>query len=76
MPSNESATRRGGKMPRTQDEMRGELDELRDELQNLTSSVKAAAATPENLESTIRNNPFAAIAIAAGIGFLYAVIRR
>jgi ElaB/YqjD/DUF883 family membrane-anchored ribosome-binding protein len=33
-------------------------------------------STQENLAMAIRNNPFAAVGIAAGIGFLYAMIRR
>lgn len=58
-----------------------EIDELRSQLQNLTSTVTVAASkqirsSQESLETAVRNNPFVAVALALGIGFLYAMIRR
>ena len=81
MPSNESDAPPGGKKPRTQEEVNSEIDELRSQLQNLTSTVRETASkqiksTQQSLETAIRNNPLAAVGIAAGLGFLYAVIRR
>ena len=54
---------------------------MRSELQNLTTTVTAVAGkqfsrTQESIEQSIRNNPIAAVGIAAAIGFLYAMIRR
>jgi hypothetical protein len=53
----------------------------RSQLQNLSWTVTDAASrrirsSQENLETAIRNNPLAAVGIAAGLGFLYAIIRR
>ena len=81
MSSSESGPRGGGRKPRTDREISSELDELRAQLQNLTSTVADAAgrqirSSQESLETAIRKNPLAAVGIAAGIGFLYALIRR
>jgi ElaB/YqjD/DUF883 family membrane-anchored ribosome-binding protein len=61
--------------------MNSEIDDLQAQLQNLASTVSNAAGrqirtTQQSLESTIRENPIASVAIAAAIGFLYAMIRR
>jgi ElaB/YqjD/DUF883 family membrane-anchored ribosome-binding protein len=37
---------------------------------------KQLTRTQDSLETSIRNNPIAAVGIAAAIGFLYAMIRR
>jgi ElaB/YqjD/DUF883 family membrane-anchored ribosome-binding protein len=81
MSSSDSGPRGGAKRPRTEQEIRSEVDELRSQLQNLTSTVTDAASrqirtSQESLERTIRSNPLAAVGIAAGLGFLYAIIRR
>ena len=71
----------GGKKNRTQEEIVAEIDDLRSQLQNLGSTVSNVAGrqirtTQASLETTIRENPIASVAIAAAIGFLYAMIRR
>ena len=81
MSSSDSVPGGGAKRPRTEQEIRSEVDELRSQLQNLTSTVTDAASrqirtSQEGLERTIRSNPLAAVGIAAGLGFLYALIRR
>jgi ElaB/YqjD/DUF883 family membrane-anchored ribosome-binding protein len=70
-----------GKKSRTQEQISAEIDDLQSQLQNLASTVSNAAGrqirtTQESLETTIRENPMASVAIAAAIGFLYAMIRR
>jgi ElaB/YqjD/DUF883 family membrane-anchored ribosome-binding protein len=70
-----------GRKSRTQEELNTEIDEIQAQLQNLAATVSNAASrqiqtTQESLESTIKANPIASIAIAAAIGFLYAMIRR
>jgi ElaB/YqjD/DUF883 family membrane-anchored ribosome-binding protein len=79
--ANESSPRPAGRRSRTQEEMNSEIDELQTQLQNLATTVSNAAGrqirtTQQSLESTIRENPIASVAIAAAIGFLYAMIRR
>jgi ElaB/YqjD/DUF883 family membrane-anchored ribosome-binding protein len=69
------------KKPKSAEEMSDQIDELRSEIQNLASTVtdvagKQLSAAQDSLETSIRNNPFAAVGIAAGIGFLYVMIRR
>ena len=79
--ANESGSRPGGKRSRTQQEIDSEIDDLQSQLQNLASTVSNTASrqirtTQNSLEITIRENPIASVAIAATIGFLYAMIRR
>jgi ElaB/YqjD/DUF883 family membrane-anchored ribosome-binding protein len=79
--ANESGPRPASRRSRTQEEMNSEIDDLQAQLQNLASTVSNAAGrqirtTQQSLESTIRENPIASVAIAAAIGFLYAMIRR
>ena len=81
MSSSDPGFRSTTKKPRSADEMSDQIDELRSQLHNLASSATDAAgkqitSAQESLVTTIRNNPFAAVGIAAGIGFLYAMIRR
>jgi ElaB/YqjD/DUF883 family membrane-anchored ribosome-binding protein len=77
----ESGARPGGKRPRTQDEINSEIDDLQSQMQNLASTVSDAAGrqlrtAQASLQTTIRDNPIVSVAIAAAVGFLYAMIRR
>jgi ElaB/YqjD/DUF883 family membrane-anchored ribosome-binding protein len=77
----DTGTSPGGKKSRTQEQISAEIDDLQSQVQNLASTVSNAAGrqirtTQESLETTIRENPMASVAIAAAIGFLYAMIRR
>ena len=79
MSSSDTGPRSGSKRPKSVEEMSEQLDELRLQMQKVASSVTDAAgkqitSAQESLVTTIRNNPLACI--AAGIGFLYAMIRR
>jgi ElaB/YqjD/DUF883 family membrane-anchored ribosome-binding protein len=61
--------------------MNSEIDELQSQLQKLAGTVSNVAnkrirTTQESLETIIRENPIASVAVAAAIGFLYAMIRR
>jgi len=61
--------------------MNSEIDELQAQLQKLAGTVSNVASkrirtTQESLETTIRENPIASVAVAVAIGFLYAMIRR
>ena len=81
MTFSDTAPRSGGKRAKSPEELSEQLDALRAELQNLTSTVTDAAGkqltrAQDILEQSIRSNPLAAVGIAAGIGFLYALIRR
>ena len=81
MSSSDTGPRSGSKRPKSVEEMSEQLDELRLQMQKVASSVTDAAgkqitSAQESLVTTIRNNPLAADGIAAGIGFLYAMIRR
>jgi ElaB/YqjD/DUF883 family membrane-anchored ribosome-binding protein len=78
---NDTGPAGGSKKSRTQEQIGAEIDDLQSQLQNLASTVSNAAGrqirtTQASLETTIRENPIASVAIAAGIGFLYAMIRR
>jgi len=80
MSSSYTSPRAGGTKPAST-EVSDQIDELRSQLQKLTSTVtsvtgKQIKSTQESLETAIRDNPLAALSIAAGIGFLYAMIRR
>jgi ElaB/YqjD/DUF883 family membrane-anchored ribosome-binding protein len=81
MSSSDTGPRAGSKKPQSAEEMSDQIDELRSQIQSLASSVTDAAgkqitSAQDSLVTTIRNNPFAAVGIAAGIGFLYAMVRR
>ena len=73
---------------RETDELASQIDAIRADIQNLTSTVgriankqmkgaqdKAMAAAGE-AEEAIRRNPLSAVAIAAGLGFLFGVFTR
>jgi len=67
--------------PQSADDISDQLESLKSDLQTVRSSISKAAsrqvdATRENLEARIRQDPLMAVAIAAGVGFLYALIRR
>jgi ElaB/YqjD/DUF883 family membrane-anchored ribosome-binding protein len=79
--ASESGPRPGGKKPRTPEEISSEIDDLQSQVQNLASTVSDAAGqqlrtAQASLQTTIRDNPLASVAIAAAAGFLYAMIRR
>ena len=81
MSSSYTSPRAGGTKPESTEEISDQIDELRSQLQKLTSTVtsvtgKQIKSTQESLETAIGDNPLAALSIAAGIGFLYAMIRR
>jgi ElaB/YqjD/DUF883 family membrane-anchored ribosome-binding protein len=72
--------RLGGTQGKSSEELSAQIDALRSELQNLTTTVtdvagKQFSRTQESIEQSIRNNPNAAVGIAAATGFLYAMIR-
>ena len=77
--SSDTPARHSDKTSRT--EISDQIDELRSEIQNLATTLinvaaKQLACAQDSLEKSIRNNPIAAVGIAAAIGFLYAMIRR
>ncbi len=58
-----------------------QIDAIRSEIQALTSTLGGVAAkqwgqAQTSAEESIRRNPFVAVGIAAGLGFLYAALRR
>jgi ElaB/YqjD/DUF883 family membrane-anchored ribosome-binding protein len=58
-----------------------DLTALRADIAGLADSVKRVAAEApdlarENLEASVRRNPLQAVAIAAGIGFVVALLTR
>ncbi len=71
----------------TQD-LAAQMEAIRADMQNLTSTVSRIAGkqvnraqnkameTKEDAEEAIKNNPLQAIAIAAGLGFLFGVFTR
>jgi ElaB/YqjD/DUF883 family membrane-anchored ribosome-binding protein len=67
--------------PRSSEDLSDEIDAIRAEIQNLASTMTKVAGRQinqahEGVESAIKSNPFAAVAIAAAAGFLYGAIRR
>ena len=73
---------------RDADDLANQIDAIRADLQNLTSTVgriakgqvnraqDAAMETANEAEEAIRRNPLQAVAIAAGLGFLFGVLTR
>src|SRR5262245_23041195 len=58
-----------------------QIESIRSEVQTLTAMVGDMATSQlsqaqSSAEDSIRRNPLAAVAIAAGLGFLYALVRR
>ena len=81
MSSSDTAPRHSDRRSRTAEEISDQIDELRSDIQNLATTVtnvagKQLTRAQDSLETSIRNNPIAAVGIAAAIGFLYAMIRR
>jgi ElaB/YqjD/DUF883 family membrane-anchored ribosome-binding protein len=81
-----TAARRPGS--RDADDLANQVDAIRADLQNLTSTVSRIAnkqisraqdkaiETASEAEEAIRRNPLQAVAIAAGLGFLFGVFTR
>ena len=73
---------------RDADDLANQIDAIRADLQNLTSTVgriankqmnraqDKAMETAYEAEEAIRRNPLQAVAIAAGLGFLFGVFTR
>jgi ElaB/YqjD/DUF883 family membrane-anchored ribosome-binding protein len=73
---------------RDAEDLAKQLDAIRADVQNLTSTVKNIAAKQMNraqdkaveaahdAEEAIKQNPLTAVAIAAGLGFLFGVFTR
>ena len=92
MSSTDSDIRTGaakrGAPGRDADNLANQIDAIRADLQNLTSTVgriakgqvnraqDAAMETANEAEEAIRRNPLQAVAIAAGLGFLFGVLTR
>ena len=92
MPSTDSDIRTGGAKRaaagRDADELANQIDAIRADVQNLTSTVgriankqinraqDKAMETANEAEEAIRRNPLQAVAIAAGLGFLFGVFTR
>lgn len=80
----------GGKRStsRNTDDLAAQLDAIRADMQNLTSTVSRIAGkqmnraqgkameTAQEAEDAIKRNPLQAVAIAAGLGFLFGVFTR
>lgn len=76
------------KRNRDADDLARQVDAIRADVQNLSSTVKniagkqinraqdKAAEAAADAEAAIRQNPLTAIAIAAGLGFLFGVFTR
>jgi ElaB/YqjD/DUF883 family membrane-anchored ribosome-binding protein len=83
-----SGAKRAGASARDADDLANQVDAIRTELQNLTSTVGRIAGkqinraqdkameTAYEAEEAIRRNPLQAVAIAAGLGFLFGVFTR
>ena len=71
----------GGKKPKSSEEMSDQLDRLQATVENLTAGLSEAAnrqlkSAQQTLESSVRQNPIAAVCFAAAAGFLYAFLKR
>ncbi|MGV1014836.1 MAG: DUF883 family protein [Methyloceanibacter sp.] len=78
----------GTKGSRDAAELADQVDAIRADLQNLTSTVKKIAGkrldqaqdkaleAAQDAETAIKQNPLTAVAIAAGLGFLFGVFTR
>lgn len=83
-----AGAKRAGASARDADDLANQVDAIRTELQNLTSTVGRIAGkqinraqdkameTAYEAEEAIRRNPLQAVAIAAGLGFLFGVFTR
>jgi ElaB/YqjD/DUF883 family membrane-anchored ribosome-binding protein len=64
-----------------QESLAEQVESIRSEVQALTATLGKVAAkqwtdVQSTAQDTVRRNPIAAVAIAAGLGFLYGAIRR
>jgi ElaB/YqjD/DUF883 family membrane-anchored ribosome-binding protein len=83
-----SGAKRAGTSARDADDLANQIDAIRADLQSLTSTVGRIAGKQINraqdkametafeAEEAIRRNPLQAVAIAAGLGFLFGVFTR
>ncbi|HXG78668.1 MAG TPA: DUF883 C-terminal domain-containing protein [Methyloceanibacter sp.] len=91
MSSTESEARMGSKRPSASsdsDDLASQIEAIRADLQSLSSTVTRIAKgqmsraqdkaleTAYEAEDAIRRNPLQAVAIAAGLGFLFGVFTR
>jgi len=70
------------------EELNAQIEAIRADMQNLSSTVSSIASkqmnraqnkameTKEDAEEAIKSNPLQAVAIAAGLGFLFGVFTR
>jgi ElaB/YqjD/DUF883 family membrane-anchored ribosome-binding protein len=70
------------------DDLNAQIEAIRADMQNLTSTVSSIASkqmnraqnkameTKQDAEEAIKSNPLQAVAIAAGLGFLFGVFTR
>lgn len=73
---------------RDTEDLAAQIDSIRADMQNLTSTVSRIAGkqmnraqgkameTAQDAEDAIKRNPLQAVAIAAGLGFLFGVFTR
>jgi ElaB/YqjD/DUF883 family membrane-anchored ribosome-binding protein len=73
---------------RDTEDLAAQIDAIRTDMQNLTSTVSRIAGkqmnraqgkameTAQQAEEAIKSNPLQAVAIAAGLGFLFGVFTR
>jgi len=73
---------------RDTEDLAAQIDAIRADMQNLTSTVSSIAGkqinraqskakeTAQDAEDAIKRNPLQAVAIAAGLGFLFGVFTR
>ena len=83
-----AGAKRAGASPRDADDLANQIDAIRSDLQSLTGTVTRIAKgqvnraqdkameTAYEAEEAIRRNPLQAVAIAAGLGFLFGVFTR
>ena len=83
-----TGAKRAGASARDADDLANQIDAIRSDLQSLTSTVTRIAKgqvnraqdkaieTAYEAEEVIRRNPLQAVAIAAGLGFLFGVFTR
>jgi ElaB/YqjD/DUF883 family membrane-anchored ribosome-binding protein len=75
-------------MSRESDDLAAQVEAIRSDIQNLSSTVgwiankqigraqNKALETANEAEEAIRRNPLSAVAIAAGLGFMFGVFTR
>ena len=73
---------------REAEDLNAQIDAIRTDMQNLTATVsriantqmgraqEKAAETAQDAQEAIKRNPLQAVAIAAGLGFLFGVFTR